>query len=172
MNTWISSRKKSRVTPSTGLRQASVSDLLTGRISKDSGYIAIIMRRYPRFVRRELRDEYISEMAPDWKLFEEWLAIKRATDDHEAAFRRSHYEARFSITTSGIEHLKRLIQLSRTVDVYLVCQCKVGQRCHRELHLLIARDWFHGRVEGPFNNYPIFQKRMAKDQVLEIKRAA
>ena len=44
----------------TKLRQASVSDLLTRRISTDKEYIIITMRRYPRFVRRKLRDEYIS----------------------------------------------------------------------------------------------------------------
>ena len=56
---------------------------LAGRISKDDAYIVITMRRYPRFVRRELRDEYLTDMAPDRELFEDWLTIKRASGSHE-----------------------------------------------------------------------------------------
>ena len=156
----------------TQLKQASVSDLLTGRVSKGNGYIVITMRRYPRFVRRELRDEYISQMAPDWKLFEDWLLIKRATKEHEAAFRRSHYESRFTISPEGLEHLHRLSSLSRREDVYLVCQCKVGQRCHRELLILLAREWFHAEVEGPYNDYSLFQKRIRQESSTIYKKAS
>jgi uncharacterized protein YeaO (DUF488 family) len=142
------------------LRQASVSDLISGKIDRSRGYIAITMRRYPRFVHRELRDEYLSSMAPDRKLFEDWLSIKRKTGSHDAGFRGAHYEARFSLNDEGLEHLFRLTRLSRRRDVFLVCQCRVGQRCHREMLMILAKEYLKARVEGPYNEYPVFSKRL------------
>jgi hypothetical protein len=73
------------------LKQATVTDLTMGRISRDDGHIVITMRRYPRFVNRKLRDEYLTCMSPDVKLFEAWLTAKRKHDDHDGAFDRSHF---------------------------------------------------------------------------------
>ena len=144
------------------LRQASVSDLISGRVSRENGYIVISMRRYPRFVNRLLRDEYVIDMSPQQELFEDWLRIKRKTEDHDAAFRLSHYEARFQLNENGLVQLLRLALLSRRKDVYLICQCHVGQRCHREMLLLLAKKWIGVSVEGPFNRYPIFERRLAR----------
>jgi uncharacterized protein YeaO (DUF488 family) len=154
------------------LRQASVSDLLSGRISVLDGYIVITMRRYPRFVARGLRHEYISDMAPQPELFSEWLSIKRRTDDHEAAFVESKYESRFTINEHGMQELARLAELSRKQDVFLVCQCRVGQRCHRELLMMLAKEFLGAEVEGPYNAYPVFRLRLKEFRSLEGLRAA
>jgi uncharacterized protein YeaO (DUF488 family) len=145
------------------LRQASVSDLINDRVSRGRNrYVVITMRRYPRFVNRAYRDEYVSEMSPDWPLFEDWLSAKRRHGDHNGAFEKSGFEERFSISEAGLEHLARLVDLSLKKDVYFVCSCKTGQRCHRELVLMIARKLFkNADVEKPLNSYPIFAKRLA-----------
>jgi uncharacterized protein YeaO (DUF488 family) len=142
------------------LKQASVSDIKSGKISRDDGHIVITMRRYPRFVRRELRDEYVAAMAPPRKLFEDWLSNKRRTGDHHRAFDRVRYEERYDLPEEGWEALERLSKLSRKQDVYLVCQCQVGQRCHREMLLMLAKQKFKARAENPRNDYPTFRKRM------------
>ena len=109
------------------LHQASVSDLIMDRASRGRGkYIVITMRRYPRFINRALRDEYVSAMSPDWELFEDWLKAKRKYNDHNGAFARSRFEERFSITEAGLEHLARLSALSMTKKFILCVVAKPG----------------------------------------------
>ena len=125
-------------------------------------YVVITMRRYPRFINRAYRDEYVSEMSPDWPLFEDWLKAKRKDDDHNGAFSKSDFEERFTISELGLEHLARLCALAIKKDVYFICSCKTGQRCHRELVLMIAAKLFKNvKVEKPLNSYPVFQERLA-----------
>ena len=91
------------------LKQASVSDLIMDRVSRDRNhYVVIAMRRYPRFINRELRDEYLSSLASDRELFEDWLSTKRRTGDHDGAFAKVKFEERFELDEQGFEDLKRL----------------------------------------------------------------
>ena len=142
------------------LKQASVSDLVSDRVSRETSYIVITMRRYPRFVNRLLRDEYLTCMSPDWPLFEDWLAAKRKFNDHDGAFAKAKFEERFDVNDEGLEHLARLCAMAADRDVYLVCQCHTGHRCHREFLLIMAKRLFKANVEKPRNAYPIFEKRM------------
>lgn len=142
------------------LRQASVSDLITDRVSREKAYIVITMRRYPRFVNRNLRDEYLSCMAPEWKLFENWLSAKRRFKDHDGAFGKVKFEERFDVDQEGLAHLARICELAKKQDVYLVCQCHLGSRCHREFLLILAKKVFKAKVEKPKNQYPVFEKRI------------
>jgi uncharacterized protein YeaO (DUF488 family) len=144
------------------LKQASVSDLIMDRVSRSrKTYVVITMRRYPRFVNRELRDEYTPEMSPEPSLHEDWLTAKRKYDDHDGAFARVHYDKRFTISEKGLEHLKRLSELSKKKDVYFICSCRVGQRCHREMVLLLAKKWFKAKTDKVTHEYPEFEKRIA-----------
>ncbi len=147
------------------LKQASVSDLIQDRVSRESAYVVITMRRYPRFVNRALRDEYLTCMSPEPGLFEDWLSAKRRHQDHDGAFARSRFEQRFDLPPEGFEHLARLCALAAEKDVYLVCQCHTGKRCHREFLLILARRLFKAKVEKPANDYPVFESR-----VPEIRR--
>jgi hypothetical protein len=124
-------------------------------------YIVITMRRYPRFVNRALRDEYTSEMSPEPSLHEEWLSAKRKYNDHNGAFVRTHYERRFTISEAGFEYLKRFSELSKKKDVYFICSCRVGQRCHREMVLLLAGKWFKAKTDKITQYYPEFEKRIS-----------
>lgn len=142
------------------LRQGTVSDLITRRVSRDDAYVVITMRRYPRFVSRQLRDEYLTCMSPEPRLFEDWLSAKRRHRDHDGAFARARFEERFDVNDEGLGHLARLCAMARRKDVYLVCQCHAGLRCHREFLLILARQLFHADAEKPKNKYPIFEKRI------------
>jgi uncharacterized protein YeaO (DUF488 family) len=144
------------------LKQASVSDLIMDRVSRGpKAFVVITMRRYPRFVNRAFRDEYTPEMSPEPTLHEDWLSAKRKHDDHDGAFKRTRYEKRFTISKLGFEHLKRFSEMSRTQDVYFICSCRVGQRCHREMVLLLAKKWFKARTDRITNQYPEFEKRIS-----------
>jgi hypothetical protein len=149
------------------LRQASVSDLITDRVSRSPRHhVVIAMRRYPRFVSRELRDEYLPSLASDPRLFEDWLSTKRRTGDHNGAFARVRFEQRFVLDDEGMRHLERLSRLSRRKDVYLVCQCARGLRCHRELLLLLARERFGAPIDEPANDYPQYRRRLSKEHLM------
>ena len=142
------------------LRQGSVSDLITDRVSREKGYVVITMRRYPRFINRSLRDEYLSCMSPDWPLFEDWISAKRRYQNHDGAFGRVRFEERFDVNDAGLEQIRRLSQMAADRDVFLICQCPTGRRCHREFLLILARRLFGAKAEEPANDYPKFEARL------------
>ena len=155
------------------LRQASVSDLIMDRVSRGPNtYIVITMRRYPRFVNRALRDAYTPEMSPEPSLHEDWLSAKRKHDDHDGAFARTRYEKRFTISEAGLEYLKRYAKLSREKDVYFVCSCRVGQRCHREMVLLLARKWLGAETDAITNDYPELEARLTSLEAIVRSESA
>lgn len=144
------------------LRQASVADLRSGSVTRRDGHVAVVMRFYPRGLVRELRDEYLRSLSPEETLFREFKTRERATGDHGLAFAEVDYERRFGLGDEGLVELRRLAELSRERDVYLVCQCQVGQHCHRELLLLIARERFGAVTDPPTQRYPEFEARLQK----------
>ena len=113
---------------------------------------------YPRGLRRELRDEYLRCLAPDPVLFKDWQRHEKL-HGHEAAFTHSHYEDRFTLSEPALAALGRLAGLSRQRDVYLVCQCAVGERCHREILLLLAKGEFGAETGEVFHAYPRYFAR-------------
>jgi uncharacterized protein YeaO (DUF488 family) len=124
------------------LKEASVADLTSGSVTRAQGHVVIAMCFYPRGVSRSLRDEYLRVLAPDRTLFREFKDRERAHGDHDRAFAEVDYVRRFRLEPAGLTELERLSELSRTRDVYLVCQCRVGQACHRQLLLRLARERF------------------------------
>jgi uncharacterized protein YeaO (DUF488 family) len=141
------------------LKQGSVKQIRTGEITRGSGYVAITMCFYPRGLRKELRDEYRKNLAPDNVLFKEWQVFEKA-HGHEAAFRLSRYEDRFTLSEEALENLRRLSELARKQDVYLICQCAVGERCHREILLLEAKRRFRAKTGKVFHTYPRYFARL------------
>ncbi len=134
------------------LKQASVNQIRKGLVGRKDGYIVIGMCTYPRGLRKELHDEYRNDLAPDRALFKDFKHYQKSLG-HEEAFQKSDYERRFSLSESGFDHLQYLSDLSKEQDVYLVCQCEVGQRCHREILMLIARRQFGAPIDRIFNRY-------------------
>jgi hypothetical protein len=150
----------------TMLRQASVHQLRTGAIKRESAHIAICMALHPRNLPGNLRDEYQSCLAPDRELFDDFKGQEKKIG-HDKAFAAVNYEARFQMGADALEELKRLAKLSEEKVVYLVCQCSTGERCHRELLLLTAKELFGTKVGNIYHSYPIYQARLP-----EIRQAA
>ncbi|HYF50713.1 MAG TPA: DUF488 family protein [Planctomycetota bacterium] len=142
------------------LKQACVADLRHARVSRADGYIVLAMRCYPRGVSKTLRDEYLSCLGPPAELLNDLHAHKQDTS-HNEAFDRANYEERFDLNADGREALKRLVDLSRTRDVYLICQCKPDEKCHRELLLLLAKKWYKAEVQELRFGYPKFEERLS-----------
>lgn len=140
------------------LRQASIAQLRQGHVNRNMGHIAICMAYYPRGVQRLLFDEFRSSLAPDRRLFHDWKSWER-TAGHNHAFEKSNYEDRFGLSETGFEDLKRLSELAKSTDVFLVCQCVNGERCHREMLLLLASKLHAAPIEVPLNNYSRFLAR-------------
>ena len=143
------------------LRQASVGELKKGEVSRERGYIVLAMRRYPRGVSKTLRDEYVAALGPPAELLDELHALKKS-HSHNDAFAAARYEERFELTEPGIEALERLAELSRSRDVYLICQCKPDERCHRELLLLLAQARFRAQIAPLRFAYATYEARVGK----------
>lgn len=142
------------------LKQASIGQIRSGEISRDDGYLVACMAFYPRGLKKELLDEYRTHLAPARTLFAEWKKYEQEFG-HDEAFKKSNYEERFTLPPDARESLRRLVDISKTKDVYLACQCEPGARCHREMLLLYAQSQFNAAIEPPHHAYPIFQKRIA-----------
>jgi uncharacterized protein YeaO (DUF488 family) len=142
------------------LRRASVADVESGRVSKDVSYLVVVMRFYPRFLKRNLVDEYVRVLAPPAELFTEFKAKDRKLANHNSAFYLVRYEDRFDLSPMGREKLSELAELSREREVILICQCKDFDRCHCDLLLLWARKCFSAEVSGLIFDYPDFIKRL------------
>lgn len=141
------------------LRQGSAIDLRKGNLSRRDGYIVVAMAYYPRGLPVTVRDEYRPDLAPTRELFKDWQAHAKDAG-HDEAFALCDYENRFVLGPDALLHLKDLAALSRTREVYLVCQCDLGQRCHRELLLWTAREAFGAQVRRIYHEYPVFQARI------------
>jgi uncharacterized protein YeaO (DUF488 family) len=147
------------------LRRASVSDLREGRVSKDSSYIVVPMRFYPRGIARELVDEYVRELAPSDELFSEFKARERKLANHNSSFYLVNYESRFAITPEGWARLEEFSTFSREREVVLICQCRDFDRCHCDLLLLTAQKRFGAEIKGLIFDYPIYRERLEKGEV-------
>lgn len=143
------------------LRQGSVPQIRKGQLTKQHGHLVIAMCFYPRGLKKELRDEYRADLAPDRILFKEFKEFQKRFG-HEAGFIQSHYEKRFSLSPNALEHLKELSELSKIKDVYLVCQCTIGERCHREMLLLTAEKLYGAAIGQVFQEYSVHLNRLEK----------
>lgn len=139
------------------LKQGTVDQVRNQEIPRENSHIVITMCYYPRGIKKEWRDEFHSSLAPDRALFKEWKELEK-TVGHDEAFTKSNYEARFNLTPLAIYHLKQYSESDK--DVFFICQCKVGERCHREMLMLASKIKFAAKVDQIFHPYPIFEKRI------------
>ncbi len=131
----------------------------SGKLTREMGYIVLSMCFYPRGLKKELKDEFRNDLAPTPELlkdFKHWQAL----EGQEAGFKKSHYEERFALSRRAFDYFAWLCKSSLEKDVYLVCQCELGERCHREILLLIAKQEFNTETASVFHQYPIYLKRL------------
>ncbi len=141
------------------LKQASINQIRSGALTRENGYIVISMCFYPRGLKKELKDEFRNDLAPTPELLKDFKHFQ-ALEGHGAGFEKSHYEERFSLSRRAFEYFRWLAKSSVEKDVYLVCQCELGERCHREILLLIAQKEFEIATDPVFHTYPIYLKRL------------
>jgi uncharacterized protein YeaO (DUF488 family) len=137
-------------------RQARVEDIGNRRITKTHGQIVVVTQYYPRFLKRSLIHEYQHGLTPTRELLKDFKdaeksAIERLGKDkiseaHNQAFDDVGYEDKFTLTPDAISELGRLAEIAKTGDVYLVCHCKIGDRCHREILMLYAEVNFESKI--------------------------
>lgn len=142
------------------LRKGCVKDLKSGRVSRELGYVAICMCRYPRGLAKEHIDAYIHELAPTQELLDEFHAERKRLDNHNAAFLAMNYQKKFTLTSAAVDHLRDLSERAKLGDVFVLCQCDMKERCHRELLLIAAKRWFSAPTELRSFSYPDFEARL------------
>lgn len=142
------------------LTQTSVAEVKNGKIPRKGSHIVITMRFYPRFLRKELREEFVCDLAPKKELLSSFNAAQKKLNNHNDAFAEVDYENTFYLTPEGWEHLRRLSEMSHEKDVYLVCICAAGERCHREMLMLLGKELFGAPIGKLFHSYPDLEKRI------------
>lgn len=143
------------------LKQASIQQIKKGEITRGQGFVVATMAFYPRGLKKELLDEYRADLAPDRDLFRDFKEQEPLVG-HNEAFQACQYEQRFHLTRRAADQLKILADLSKKQDVFLACQCEIGQKCHREILLLIAQKKFGAEISALFHSYPEFEARMSQ----------
>lgn len=143
------------------LYRASTKDVKDGRLSRRYGYLVVVMQYYPRFLKKEMVDEYVNALAPDRALFTEFKARSREIEDHDRAFQEVSYEDRFQVSAEGMGQLERLSQMAAERDVFLICQCQSLEHCHGDLLLLLASHTFGAKIQRPRVSYPAYERRLS-----------
>ena len=141
------------------LKQGSAPDLRSGALDSSHGYLVVAMCYYPRGLKKDKIDEFRSDLAPDRELFTEWKEFEEKFG-HEEAFNKSNYEERFTLSSEALAHLRNLSDFAKRSDVFLICQCRIGERCHREILLLTAQKKFGAPIDKVFHEYPRYMKRL------------
>jgi uncharacterized protein YeaO (DUF488 family) len=118
------------------------------------------MRFYPRFLRKELRDEFLAVLAPKKELLHDFNAAQKRLGNHNDSFAEVDYEQRFELSPKGLAELTRLAEMSKEKDVYLLCVCNLGDRCHREILMLFAHKLYGTPIDKVFHTYPIVMSRL------------
>lgn len=142
------------------LKRASIAQIKSGEISKTHGHLVIAMRVYPRFLSKALINEYSKTLSPEPTLFARYRDYKKQGLAQNEAFEAAKYQDAFTLSHEGLEDLKRLTEISRTQNVYLICQCAEHERCHVDLMLLLAEKRFSASIEQPSEDYPDFRARL------------
>jgi hypothetical protein len=142
------------------LKQASLSEVREEKIPRNRSHIVITMRFYPRFLRKELRDEFACDLAPERTLLNDFNKSSKSLGDHNRAFAEVGYLRRFNLSDKALERLRGYAELSATKDVYFVCICALGEMCHREMLLLMAKKLFGAKIAPVFNDYDEFMSRL------------
>lgn len=141
------------------IKQDSVKKVRGGILTRKDGYLIAAMCIYPRALPKPLLDEYLAALAPDRKLLADWKQVE-AEEGHDQAFLKTQYEKRFQITDKLKYHLSRVAELAKTRDVILLCQCDLGERCHREMMMLMAQQKYGATIDKVFHEYPEFMARI------------
>lgn len=145
------------------IKQATVEDIANSRITKRHGRIVVVTRYYPRFLKRKLVDDYEGVLAPTRELLGSFKDLESDLGgEHDRAFEEIGYEEKFWLDESGLAKLAEYAALGASQDVYFVCHCKLGQRCHRELLLMMASSLYAGPVGRVYLQYPVFAARLAE----------
>lgn len=93
--------------------------------SPDDGYRLLIMRLWPRGVRKDAVDGWEKELGPSTELLRAYRTGRIAWEELARRYRAEMGEKR--------ELLEQLAQRAREGTVTLLCGCEDESRCHRTL---------------------------------------
>jgi uncharacterized protein YeaO (DUF488 family) len=102
-----------------------ISKTVYDKKDRDDGTRILVMRLWPRGIKREYIDEWIKELGTSLPLIKEWKAGR---------LKWSEFRARYLEEMDSPEKqmlLKGLSERARDGDITLLCSCKDSNRCHR-----------------------------------------
>ena len=88
----------------------------------DDGYRLLVMRMWPRGIRKEAVDEWEKELGPSRPLIDEF---------HKGGIDWPQFAARYQAEKG--ELLARVREISQQGTVTLLCSCSDENQCHRSL---------------------------------------
>ena len=138
------------------IKQARVEDISNRRITRVHGRIIVVTHYYPRFLKSQLIDEYFKSLAPSRELLTEFKEAEEKLGDSNLAFEQIDYENKFWLSENGFAELQSLAIEAQTKTIYFVCHCPIGQRCHREILMVIANELYGapvGKLHFPWEKF-------------------
>lgn len=143
------------------LQQASVEQIRQQQIPRINTRLVIAMCYYPRGLKKKFSDDFRNILAPDRNLFKEWKEQEKIAG-HEKAFIETDYENRFYLSPIALYMLKSYTEesVATNKDIFFICQCEMGQRCHREILLLTAAKKYGANIGPLYHQYPTYEQRI------------
>ena len=94
------------------------------------GIRALVMRLWPRGVKKEKIGGWFKELGPSAALIKKWKSGKITW----TGFKKEYLdEYKDGVKKTALAELKGLIKTSKGTDVTLLCSCRDEDRCHRRL---------------------------------------
>ena len=98
------------------------------------GLRVLVMRRWPRGIRKDRIDLWLRELGADLTLLRDWKAGRVTWPE-----RRQRYLDGLGVTGAAAQ-LDELRDLARRQTVTLICACKDENECHRSLLKAVLED--------------------------------
>lgn len=96
----------------------------------DDGLRVLVTRYWPRGVRKEAQDAWLRGLAPDAGLIKQWKAGKITWERFETRYLEEYKSEEKTRLLTG---LKDMIKGQKGGPVTLLCACREGEPCHRQI---------------------------------------
>jgi len=95
--------------------------------SKDDGLRVLVMRFWPRGIRKDRVDVWYENLGTSKELIKAWKTHKVTWEEF-----RKEYVASLKLAETG-ELIGELARISRRQNITLLCSCRDPELCHRSL---------------------------------------
>lgn len=98
--------------------------------SSDDGARVLVSRYWPRGVKKEAVDRWFKDLGPSPALIKSWKAGEITWSEFKKRYKKEHASEYWKL---AFGELKGFLSGLKGGDATLLCTCRQGEHCHREI---------------------------------------